>query len=44
MDVGGGGIGASGPVAHLCLGRLTDLWVRERRDGCGDGVKFEVAI
>jgi hypothetical protein len=20
------------------------LWVRERRDGCGDGVKFKVAI
>ena len=26
------------------LGRLTDLWVRERKDGCGGGVKFEVAI
>ena len=26
------------------LGRLTDLWVREMKDGCGGGVKFEVAI
>ena len=27
--------------ASLFLSRLTDLWVRERRDGCGDGVKFK---
>jgi len=34
------------PDARLLIffGRTTDPWVRERKDGCGGGVKFGVAI